>query len=366
MNRVVRGVTVAALVALGATVSPGIPSIHAAGAGDGDIGRPSFLTGSPVPAFRTDRTIPYWSSSFSYGGVNYPYTMVGTNPANTSTQTTIPTEIIPIRLDFANGYSLDGGGAALASTLGSPNFVAAPYSTGTTQFANAVQRASFWNEVSGSPWGVLLGTPTAYPTVTFNVPAKLGTAFIGQQSGQVIAYVDATWFTNRLGELMGSLHLSSTSLPIFQTTDVALSFKGGCCALGYHAALRSLNGNGNQQVQTFIWASYLLPGVSSAFGDVTALSHEISEWMNDPFVNNAVPPWLALGPYPFCQNNLETGDPLENLPNAAYPVTIDGTTYHPQSEVLLSWFTRQVPSTGIGGAYSYPDTSLATEPSAPC
>ena len=96
------------------------------------------------------------------------------------------------------------------------------------------------------------------------------------------------------------------------------------------------------------------------------LSHEISEWINDPFINNFVPPWQFPGIPGSCQGNLETGDPLEVLPHPDFPVTIGGFTYHPQTEAILPWFSREVPSSAIGGAYSYPDTSKLTGPSQPC
>ena len=59
-----------------------------------------------------------------------------------------------------------------------------------------------------------------------------------------------------------------------------------------------------------------------------------------------------------CQNNLESGDVIEGLPNATFPMTMDGFTYHPQNEALLQWFAFESPSSAIGGAYSYPDTTI--------
>jgi len=76
----------------------------------------------------------------------------------------------------------------------------------------------------------------------------------------------------------------------------------------------------------------------SAFVDVTAHSHEIAETYNDPFVasdgiHNITPWWLA--PNGVRQNNLETGDVIEGLPSATFPITLGGFTYHPQNEALL-------------------------------
>jgi len=63
--------------------------------------------------------------------------------------------------------------------------------------------------------------------------------------------------------------------------------------------------------------SHLPPGGSEhlppGMADVLPLSHEISEWINDPFINNFVPPWQFPGIPGSCQGNLETGDPLEVL-----------------------------------------------------
>jgi hypothetical protein len=99
--------------------------------------------------------------------------------------------------------------------------------------------------------------------------------------------------------------------------------------------------------------------------DVTPLSHEISEWMNNPFGSNWVPAWTSPSSPGACQTNLETADPVATLPNAGYPVTIDGFTYHPQNQVLLPWFTH-APSDTWDGALSFPDQGLVTRVSQPC
>jgi hypothetical protein len=119
-------------------------------------------------------------------------------------------------------------------------------------------------------------------------------------------------------------------------------------------------------VQTFIWASWMDPGIlGTSVADVTAMSHEISEWMNNPFGGNLVPAWQVPGGTG-CQNNLETADPLAAMPNAGFPVPIDGFTYHPHNQVMLQWFQRGPSSDAIEGAFSFPDTTLVTGPSQPC
>jgi hypothetical protein len=46
-------------------------------------------------------------------------------------------------------------------------------------------------------------------------------------------------------------------------------------------------------------------------------------------VHNLTPWWLA--PNGVCQDDLEVGDVIENLPNETFPMTLGGFTYHPQN-----------------------------------
>jgi hypothetical protein len=87
----------------------------------------------------------------------------------------------------------------------------------------------------------------------------------------------------------------------------------------------------------------------------------MAETFNDPFVNNAVPWWLS--PNGNCQNNLETGDVIEGLPNAQFPIVLNGSTWHPQNKAILQWFAGITPSSAISHAYSYSDTNVLTSAS---
>ncbi len=117
------------------------------------------------------------------------------------------------------------------------------------------------------------------------------------------------------------------------------------------------------------YSSWISPNIfGPSFTDVTALSHEVAETFNDPFVasdgiHNITPWWLS--PNGNCQNDLEDGDVIEGLSNATFPITMNGFTYHPQNEALLQWFEFQSPSDAFMGAYSYPNRNVLTSPSAP-
>jgi hypothetical protein len=54
------------------------------------------------------------------------------------------------------------------------------------------------------------------------------------------------------------------------------------------------------------------------------------------------------------------------MPNAPFPVSIEGFTYHPQNQVLMQWFQRGTTSDAFEGAFSFPDQSIMTGPSQAC
>ena len=212
---------------------------------------------------------------------------------------------------------------------------------------------------------------------------------------------DVNWFSTHLQSLMNSLHISAKTVPIFLTDNVLLYIGHGnytnCCILGYHGAAipvgqgsGSANGQGKQPVQTFMYGAWTTPGTYSGFlsdytgtrtapvptrglADIHGLSHEVSEWLDDPFVNNAVQPWLTpTAPQYGCTNVLETGDPVVGIgfaigtntfaqgPNPNGTQSADGY-YHPEDEALLPWFMRlpssntgtEVNQSGVGGRYTF-------------
>jgi len=392
-TRLVRIATAVALVGA-ALLSPAhFHAATASGSGDG-IGTPLFTTDGG-DGFRTSNTIPYWASSYTdpTNGQSYSYTMVGTSPFNGSASTTVPTELIPLRFSFASAPTgvdpvLDGS-TKVALTVQSPIFQSAdigaaadstasppPAAAGiapsprtetepsdVTQLTDAFMRSEFGK--SGSAYHVLLGQPTVLPTQSIEVPSNQGVLQIGGQSGARTGIIDYVWFNNRLHNLLGSLHIDPHTFPIFLTYNTFLYLgnnTANCCVVGYHGAV-SVNGNGAQGVQTYAFAAYNDPGIFapvifSAYPyiqDIHALSHEVAEWSNDPFVNNTVNPWLSpTAPAHYgCTSKLETGDPVVGY---GFGVSMpNGVTYHPEDEVFYSWFARQSPSISSAGpgVYTY-------------
>jgi hypothetical protein len=327
-------------------------------------------------ALRLDNllTVPHFSGSFSFQGQPFPYMMVGGDPRQGHT-TTVKTQIIPISMSF-EGYD-DSNGDPLVLDVSrmvepfrnSPNFRRTTYSTGFTQLGDAVQRAEFFHAMDPD-WHTLLDAPRPLAGVTIDVPRGLATLYRNRRTEVVFAVVDEGFFISHLNTILQLQNLDPAALTIALTTNVFLASAGDirlCCTVGFHTSFDAGSQDGRQVVQTFVWSSWVEPGIFGPnFADVTAVSHEITEWMNDPFGANLAPPWQYPNGAGGCQNNLEPGDPLEGFPNLSYPVTIGNMTYHPQSAALLQWFSREKPSSAIDGVYSYPNSSLLTAPSEPC
>ena len=318
-------------------------------------------------------SVPHFSGSFESQGKAYPFAMVGVKPQSNST-TQIPVQIIPISLFFEEFVDENGApivldpGAIVPRVQASPNFHDAQYATGTTQFADAVQRAQF-NAIAGKDWHTLLGAPQILKPLRIAVPRGDARVYRNPSTGVVYAIVDTDFFLSQLNTVIQMANLSPDALAIALTSNVFLAPQKDikkCCVLGFHTSFDVGEMTQIRFIQTFIWASWVDQGIlGSTLADVTPMSHEISEWMNNPFGSNAVPAWQVPNSTG-CQSNLETGDPLALVPNAGYPVLIDGYTYHPQNQVLMQWFQRGATSDAFEGAFSFPDQSIMTAPSQAC
>ncbi len=293
--------------------------------------------------------LKHWSAQFTSEGKTWKYTMVGTNPAKGSKTTTIADTIVPLIMKFSNGSTFDGT-KKVSLTQNSPIYKNASFTSGTTQYGDAIQRAEFWNFVhTTSPnYHVLVGTPTIAPAVTMTIPAADGATAKDPSTGATIGIVDINWFDPQIQTML--LHFTANMLPIFLSNNVYLSQGApnlnNCCIGGYHNAVTNAAG-----LQSYIWTAEADPGVLGGFGDdVNALSHELAEWYNDPFVNNVVPNWISpIAPQYGCNNALEVGDPLVGVVFSPSGFS----SYHLQDEAFFSWFARQTPSKAINGLYSY-------------
>jgi hypothetical protein len=352
----------------------------------------------------TTRTLAHWFGQTlnPHDGVTYGYNMVGADPnscSGSACSVTIQVDITPINVN-AGGMTFTADTGVLAATLASPQFAtndygSTPAATAAGAFPNlpalirgpggalsqndagnalqledATMRAQF-NQTGGSPYHLILH-PNILPALTLNVPAGQVT-LLQSGRGVIFASVGITWWGAQIQQLMQSA--DPTHLPLYLTNNILLHIGSNplnCCVIGFHGASEvnghgtgSGNGNGNQPLQTFAWASWVQPGIYArpaggtdwALQDIHALSHEIAEWADDPFVNNTVEPWLTpTAPQYGCTGVLETGDPVVAIgfakgtntfqqgPNPNGTQSADGF-YHPEDEVFLPWFTRTAPNT---------------------
>jgi len=274
----------------------------------------------------------------------------------------------------------------VAPTLSSPVFSNALYSSGAapTQFSDAIQRAQFFNHPMKPDWHTLLNPePAAALTVHIRQAATCTGGFTGcnyyfalNSNGTCCRFIliEINPFINALAgavvtDIVGNvITTKDISSFLFPNTFLYFADRRNCCVLGFHTYFFSPNSDPEMR-WVVNYSSWITPGLlGTTFQDITALSHEIAETYNDPFVvsdgvHNLTPWWKS--PNGNCQDNLETGDVIEGLPNSTFPVMLNGFAYHPQNEALLQWFQFQTPSDALGGAYSYPNTSLLTKVSAP-
>jgi hypothetical protein len=309
-------------------------------------------------------TVPFWTGSFRFGGKAYPFAIVGTKPFTTNATTTVPTEIQPITFVFENGLTIDGTAPA-AAVAASPLFHRTAFPTETGQFADVMQRAEF-NKVR-SAYHVLLGAPRMLPEIRVFVPGKFGKS--GLFSHRDIGLINFDYLFAVLQNIIAAGNYNPKTLPMFVVGNVFEYIPPGktfrhCCIIGFHfAQLQGASG-----ILTFAYFAYNSPGIFiGQIEDITAGSHEVAEWANDPFINNLVPPWgFPTNPLVCVNNLLEVGDPIEVFNPASYPVTTGGVTYHPQDIAFFSWFAHQVPSIAINGQYSYLTPPKLTAPPPPC
>ena len=322
-------------------------------------GRPRFVVLPPKPA--TDLAqpavvLPTWYGQFTYKTHTYTYNMVGTKPSS-NTSTTVQVYIIPIKIVIAGGggtfdpsHVLTNGKTVTQNTVASPLFDSTTTYTqggvdvGTTQYIDAFQRANFWGTVSSHPnYHLLLGGPTVLPEQTLSPPAADGKATTGV--GFKAGLVNINWFDAALQSIMKKFsQIQPNTFPIFLTYDVYLTngapTLGNCCIGGYHSATGA---------QAYTHATYV-DVVGQFSQNVSALSHEIGEWADDPLVNNG-------GNNSPC-GILEVGDPLEGNPNfGAYPYPLGGFTYDLQDLVTLPYFGAPA-TTSVNGFFTFQGETL--------
>ncbi len=310
------------------------------------------------------RTVPFFQSSFVFQGTPYSYAMVGSNPFTAPSSVTIPTVIIPVELRF-------GTTATFAPTIAVRQIQQSPifqtesgYAAGRLQYGDAMMRSEFWSFVHAKTYHVFLAPPVVEPTKILTITSSTQ-GFVGSTSGVRTAFLHSQYFLDPGGieeQLLAAYHIAPGSLAIFAITDMrVLEENGNCCYNGYHSSFTVTTSAGTSTFTT-VWGNVS----ASTPLDLSHVSHEIAEWLNDPFYSppkfqgtssaqfNRVPTWIHPVTNTCLSNQLEVGDPLVRV---HFP--INGFTV--QDEAFFSWFSRASSSIGIDGRYDL----LGTLPAQP-
>jgi hypothetical protein len=341
------------------------------------------------------KMIPLWNydvESTRDGGF-YTGVMVGTDPAIGGTSK-IPTYIVPLVITTHTIVTGAGGDGTLQEksnvpttfdptqpdaclpqktspaslVVQSPVFSNATFDFGgtifgPTQYVDAFQRSNFWTIIAKNNYNyhVLLNPVKTLSPVFISVPPDFGTALPPDFTGSCnyLGLVDINWLDSYLDSVvlpaLVAKGVNPGALPVFISHNLAESIgnpsNGPCCILGYHSEY-------NLPIQTYVVADFDTTQLfSSPFQDSSTLSHEIAEWMDDPFGNNATPAWGYVGQQSACQNNLEVGDPLSGSDPYRIYSSSTGFTFHLQELAYFSWFFGGE-STAINNWYSNDATFL--------
>jgi hypothetical protein len=347
-------------------------------------------------------TVPTFAGAFAaQGGPSagkvFPYIMIGNDPL-LGGKTEIPAKITTVSLNLLNvpaGFSASVPFSFEDLLTDSPNFEEADYTSGHhIQFGDAVQRAEFFNTM-GENWHTILD-PNVVNRVTIDIPRHVQVQlpdgsiitvqsyFVGHapDGSEFIELLDLVFNVLFFNQAVNDINANNYTTDafnmqawpntyLFSIDNTGKPLPG--LVLGFHTYI--LDPSQTPQPRwIFAFSSWISPGLFGAgFQDVTALSHETSEALNDPFGNTAVPRWQFPGQPPtskVCQGNLETGDPVEVLKTATVNITLkerhEVFTYHPQTEALLQWFEMGTTSDAVGGAFSYPDPTALPQSAVPC
>jgi hypothetical protein len=309
-----------------------------------------------------------WNGSFTdHLSQTVNYTMVGTDPNTMNITTRVKVLVIPLKMVFgvANGNmtfdplktKTPNGRNVIKDLLRSPlfkssvDYVQGGVDLGTTQYIDAYQRGNFWSVVQGHPNYHVKLVPQVLDEQEIDVPPGVGAVETNPFGSKPVGTMEVDVFDQDIQSILSANAGTMTpdTLPLFVSANVFLTEGiAVCCIGGYHSATA-----GHPSGQTYGYSTYETE-IGSFSQDVSALSHEIGEWMDDPFTDNDVN----------CADNslMEVGDPLENNSNyGGFPYTVNGRTYNLQSLVFIGYFGAP-PSTSVNSWLSFQNDEASVCP----
>lgn len=319
-----------------------LPTKKLAAAG---TGRAQARAAATTPKLQTfTRTFRYASQHKTYS-----YTMVGYDPNVTGTAK-IPNSLTPVRFRFSNRAVVVPNSAVTRSVTRSGLYAPLAFPGGKGQYGDVFMRTQFWSNIryGKRAWHVTLRAPKVNAPLKLTVPSSKG-GVAKTRAGAVVYLVDINWFD---GQIQNAIAKGSPAeLTQFLGSDVVLCGRyspsdfSSCGIGGYHSATDSADGLRTYSYQSFLNSKIF--GATSGFYGLAPMTHELAEWLADPYVDNVVPKWTEpSNPQYGCSDALEVGDPL-----VGKVLVVAKQPY--QDEAYLSFFARQKPSIAWLGRYSW-------------
>lgn len=337
-----------------ALLATSVAALSAASASADQVARPILdkfpvrsayhaVTDKIVRARKPAAQISQWHGSFTdHHSVKRTFVMIGPDPSTNNATTTIPFEVVPVIFTYPSFGGMkfnpkkdtySNGQTVLKNFLASPlvksvvDFTSGGKDMGKTQYIDAYQRGNFYTSTkTNTNYHVVLGSPTVMKPLKITVqagqgvveknpfgPSQIGTYGFGPMDSQINTYIQQ------------HSTITPDTFVFFVSHNIFLT-SGGCCIGGYHFSTSQSTSSQSYGYTT------LVTDAGSFSQDVSAASHEIGEWMDDPFPGNNV-----VG----CNDNswMENGDPLEGRANyGGIPYQVNGFTYNLQDLVYIDYF----------------------------
>jgi chitinase len=324
--------------------------------------------------------VPTFTRSFTAAGNEFKYTVVGKDPALGGT-TTIPTVLVPVSLVFggpAGGAEKDMEISAaddVQKVVQSPVFQNYAFTTGDTQYGDAIQRAQFYKLATARDWHTRLGQPRVTSPLQITIPSANGYVLNSKKTGHSLAIVDLDFVQKELFKGLAKTEAKPDELVIALTENVEFYELGDatvCCTWGAHGAEADAS---SKVLQPFVLSTYLDPDVVPGYSDIQPITQQIAAWMNDPLhgqQENTFPAWQRPVAKGGCGGrgigtHYRFALPTDGVSGSNSTVMKAETgEYHLENVALLPWYTQTANPDTFQGAYSFPDTSLLKSPAEPC
>jgi hypothetical protein len=302
------------------------------------------VTDKIVRARKPAAQITQWNGSFTdHHNTKRTFRMIGTDPTNTNTNTSIPFEVVPVVFKYPSFNKMkfnpkkdkySDGETVLQNFLNSPlldsnvDFQSGGVDFGKGQYIDSYQRANFYgnNVQNETNYHVALGSPTVLKPLKITVQAGQGVVETNPFGSQKIGTYGFNAMDQQINTyIQNHSQVTPDQFVFFISHNIFLT-SGGCCIGGYHFSTGTAATS-----QTYGYTT-LVTEAGSFSQDVSAASHEIGEWTDDP-----MPGTNNVG----CNDNgwLENGDPLEGRANyGGFPYTDHGFTYNLQDLVFIDYF----------------------------